>query len=213
MATSNIKRIVGEAVAAYLGANITGLSGKVSAVQEGPEKVADFPSVCLLPSAFTFTPAEYNEVYYADDPDLASPGVDDGIVVLDVGEFEGLLELQLYAKSKPERELYEQRILDFFLSQEGSPGVLFITIPTLTINSYVSLYAPTVKVRLDDMEWMEEFAFDSKRYSFLDITIGFPALTTRAANTIETLQVAINHDLDSDVPLDTVTVEEDGSVS
>lgn len=204
--TSNIKRIVGEALASYLSDNVVGLTGKVSSAQEGPETNQTFPSVALLMSTFSFNPSDYDEVYWDED-------TDDGKLVLDVGEFDGLMTLELYTKSKPERELYEQRILDLFLSQPGSPGTLFITLPVLTINGYASLYQPEIKVRLTGEEWQEEMSFEARRYTFLDLEIGFPALTTRDAVTIETLQSAITNDLDSDTPTDTVTIEEDGSVS
>lgn len=192
MATTNIKRIVGNAIASYLASNVTGLADRVSAVQEGPEKIAEFPSVALLPSTFVFNPSDYDEVYNNDD-------AGDLPLVIDVGEFEGLLELQLYAKSKPERELYEQRIMDLFLSQEGSPGTLFITLPTLTINGVVTLYEPEIKVRLDNEEWNEEMSFEAKRYSFLDLQVAFPALTSRDVPTIEDLQVVFEQIADNEV--------------
>ncbi len=204
MATSNIKRIVGDAIAAYFAANVTGLSGKVTAVAQGPEKVQAFPSACLLPSQFRFEPSDPDDVYW-------DATTDDGKVVLDVGQFEGLLEFQLYCKNKPERELYEQRILDLFLASEGAPGTLFIPTPTLTINGYTSLHSVEVKLRLANEEWSEEFSFESRRYSFLDLEVAFPALTTRDAYTIENLQIAITHDLNSNTPIDEVLVLEDGS--
>jgi hypothetical protein len=206
MATTNIKRIVGQAIATYIASNVTGLQGRVSAVQEGPEKVSDFPSVCLLPSGFSFMPSDPDEVFNNYDAGNAP-------LVLDIGEFTGLLEMQLYANSVPMRELYEQRILDLFLSQQGSPGTLFVQLPTLTINGQVTLYGPEVKVRLDNEEWKEEFSFESRRYSFMDLSVAWPALTTVDAPTITDLQVGFTEDLDSNVAMEIVTVQEDGSVS
>lgn len=195
MATSNIKRIVSNAIANYLAENVTGLSGRVSAVQEGPEKIAEFPSVALLPAAFKFEPS---------DPDFVDGDDDsDNPLVIDVGEFEGIAELQLYAKSKPERELYEQRIMDLFLSQQDSPGTLFVDLASLTIGGLVTLYAPTVKVRLENAEWSEEFSFESKRYSFLDLAFAFPALVARDATPIHELQIALS-DITSDTAEDLI---------
>jgi hypothetical protein len=206
VATSNIKRAVTNAIADYLATNIAGLQGRVSGVQEGPEKIAQFPSVALLGSSF---------VFYPSDPDYVSGDDDDPDhpLVTDIGEFDGLLELQLYADSKPMRELYEQRIINHFLAQKGSPGTIYVQLPTLVINELTTLYAPQVKVRLDNEEWNEELAFEAKRYSFLDLTFAFPALTAEDASVIDELHVAINHDLDSDVPMEDVIVNEDGSVS
>lgn len=206
MATSNIKRIVTNAIANYFATNITGLSGRVSGVQEGPEKVAQFPSVALLGQTFAFMPSDPDYVS-GDDNDPATP------LVTDVGEFDGILELQLYADSKPMRELYEQRIMNHFLAQRGSPGTIYVQLPALVINELTTLYAPVVKVRLDNEEWSEELSFEAKRYSFLDLTFAFPALTAETAPAIDELHVAINHDLDSDEALEDVIVNEDGSVS
>lgn len=203
MATVNIKRIVCRAVASYLAANVTGLANKVSDRQPGPEKDTEFPSALVLPDSFTFQPEEPDEVYWDEDND-------DGKVVITVGEFTGQAELRLYAKTVPERELYEQRIMDLFLSQEGSPGTLFITTPTLTINGYVSLHSVEIKVRLESEEWQEEFSFEDRRYSFIDISFAYPAITTRDAHTIESLQMAMA-DLTGD-PTETVEIQEDGSV-
>jgi hypothetical protein len=202
MATTNIKRVVANAIATYIGENVTGLSGKVSAVQEGPEKTSEFPSVALLPSVFAFTPSEPDEVYENEDED-------DGKVLLDVGEFDGAMELQLYTKSKPERELYEQRILDLFLSQEGSPGTLFVETPELTVGGYVSLHTVEIKVRLDSEEWNEEFSFDAKRYSFLDLEVAFPALVARDAVTIEDLQIALQRMGAADDDYETLSATEE----
>lgn len=204
MAQRNIKRTVGDAIAAYFAANVTGLTGRVSAVQAGPEKTQEFPSVALLPNTFDFQPFEPDEVYW-------DAVTDDGKVLINVGEFDGIYELQLYAKSVPEREIYEQRIMDLMLSTPGAPGTLYVTLPALLVGGYQSLYAPEIKVRLDSEEWREEFSFESRRYSFLDLEISFPALVARDAYTIESLQSAITNDLESDTPDDIVEVQEDGS--
>lgn len=205
MATSNIKRIVTNAIADHLATNVAGMQGRVFGVQEGPEKVVNFPSIALLGAAFTFEPSDPD--YVSGDDDTDSP------LVTDVGEFTGILELQLYTDSKPMRELYEQRIVNHFLAQKGSPGTIYIQLPTLVINELTTLYAPQIKVRLDNEEWNEELAFEAKRYTFIDLTFAFPALTAENAPVIDELHVAINEDLESDVPMEDVIVNEDGSVS
>ncbi len=207
MASTNLKRVVSKAIANYLAANVTGLSN-VSSKQEGPEKDTIFPSAMLETGSFRFVPEDPDEVYwFGEDTD---DDADDGKLVLSVGEFEGQAELRLYAKNVPERELYEQRIMDLFLAQQGSPGTLYITTPTLTVNGYVSLHSVEIKLRLESEEWQEEFAFENRRYSFIDVSFAYPALTTRDAAEIESLQLALAG-LTGDAE-ETIEVQEDGSV-
>lgn len=204
MATINLKRVVSTAIANYLAANVTGLSGLVSDKKEGPDKQTAFPSAALETDSFRFVPEDPDEVYWDED-------TDDGKLVLSVGEFEGSGEIRLYCKTVPERELYEQRILDLFLSQQGSPGTLYITTPQLTVNGYVALHTVEIKVRLESEEWQEEFAFENRRYSFMDISFAYPALTTRDAATIESIQLALAG-LTGDAD-ETIAIDEDGTVT
>jgi hypothetical protein len=157
-----------------------------------------------------FEPAQADEVY--------ENATDDGKVIVDVGSFTGLFTLQLFAASPAEREKYEQAIMDLFLSTEWAPGTLFVTTPNLIVNGYSSLYQAELKARLDSEEWNEELAFEAKRYSFLEIYIDYPALTTYIAPAIQSLQLALM-DMESvvvtvaDIPAgDRVEVQQDGSV-
>lgn len=202
----SIKRSICDAVAAYLGTQIASLSGKISSLQEGPESITTWPSVALLPSTFTFEPSDPLEVYW-------NKTEDDKQVVVDVGEFDGTIELQLYTNTRAMREQYEQVILDLFLSQEGSPGTIFVPTLPLIVNGYQSLYTPHIKVRLDTEDWREEFSFDTRRYMFLDLSLAFPALTTYTAATLTDLQIAIVGTLNSDTPDETVEINQDGSIS
>lgn len=204
MATVNIKRIVGKAIADYIAANVTGLSGRVSEVLDGPEQAMVFPSATVLPDALTYEPQQADEVYWRTD-------IDDGKIVLNVGDFAGTYELRLYTKTRPERELYEQRILDLFLSTQDAPGTIYVNTPTLTVGGYVSLYSAQIQVRLDSEQWREEFAFENRRYVFIDLDIAFPALVSRNAPTMESLRVALTNALDSNVPDEVVEVQLDGS--
>ncbi len=214
MASISIKRVVADAIASYLSDNIAGLAGKVSAVSAGPETVAPCLALKVISGQFKFEPSQSDELYWADSEDTAP---DDGKVILDVGSFTGLFTLQLYAASVPERELYEQLILDLFLNTRWAPGTLFVTTPTLTVNSYASLYTAEIKVRLDSEEWVEEFAFESRRYSFLDIYIDYPALTTDSAATLTSLQLALSSTTATVTTIadiedsDRVEIQDDGS--
>lgn len=202
MGTVSLKRVVADAIANFIAANVTGLTGKVSAVAAGPETMAPCLAVKVIANRMKFEPTDLNEVYWDEV-------TDDRTVVLDVGQFTGTVTLELFAVSAAERELYEQRILDLFLKTKWAPGTLFITTPTLTVNGYISLYSAEAKLRLESEEWNEEFSFEAKRYSFLDLFLDFPALTTDIdAPTIESLQVALDSEL-----VDVVEVQLDGTTT
>lgn len=209
MANINMKRVVADAIANHLATNITGLAGKVSSVIAGPETMAPCLAVKVLADQVSFESHQGDEVYQKDP--------DDGKLVLDVGAFTGLVSIELYAVSPAERELYEQRILDLFIADVWAPGTLFITTPNLTIAGYVSLYPAQIKVRLSTEEWNDEFAFEGKRYSFLEVSIDYPALTSATVANLVSLQVCLSDvnavivdidDIDADLR---VEVLEDGT--
>jgi hypothetical protein len=184
--------------------SISGLSGKVFVAQQGPEKTVTYPSVVIIPQAFTFEPETAEDVWW-------DAVTDDGKVLQEVGTFDGLLEIQLYTNSAPQREQFEEAILQAFLSTPGAPGTICLNTPTLTVNGLVSLYSAPILYRLDDEDWREEFAFESRRFSFLDVVVSFPALTVRDAYTLDSLRVAITENLDGETPREVYEVQEDGS--
>lgn len=211
MATTNMKRIVANALANHLASNIAGLSGKVTAVAAGPDENLNCLAVKIIPDRFDFDPSNPDDIYWDEN-------TDDGKVVTDVGSWVGNFTLELYATSPAEREEYEQAIIDLFTSTEWAPGTLFIDTPALTIMGYISLHQAQIKFRLEDETWVDEMAFESKRYSFLDVYVDYPALVTRNAATIEDLQLAFSSDLDAVITTmadvddgDQVQVQEDGT--
>lgn len=200
MAT-NVKRLILDALSDSL-ATIDGLTDRVSPLQEGPERQAQFPSVMLLPSTFTLETWAATEVYYDED-------VDDGRVLMDVGEFTGQVELRLYAKNVPEREDYEQRILNYFLADPDAPGSVRIVTPPMVIGDYATLYQASIVVRLTSELWREEFAFESRRYTFMDLEFAYPALIAlENVPTIERLELHFEINPGNEI----VIVQEDGTI-
>jgi hypothetical protein len=183
MGNISLKRVAGEALASYIASNIPGLAS-VSAAQSGPEEAYDTPTARLIPEVLTFEPTQYQEIY-------ENATTDDGKLVLDVGQFTGVYTLQLWTKSKVEREQFEQAILDLFLADAWSPGTLYVNTPNLTITGYTSLYSAEIKARLDTEEWREEMAFQSHRFVFIDILVDFPALVAVNAKNLVSLQVCL----------------------
>lgn len=209
MATTNMKRIVANALASHLSDNISGLSGKVTAVAAGPETVLPCLAVKVIPDHFTFEPSQEDEVY-EEDPD-------DGSVIVDVGSWVGNFTIELYTATPAEREQYEQSILDLFMATEWAPGTLYIDLPALTVGSYVSLYEAQIKYRIESETWIDEMAFEGKRYCFLDVYVDYPALVTREAAdlTIELFmfpdteaEISDTSDIDDDYQ---VVIDEDGN--
>jgi hypothetical protein len=185
MASTNIKRIAADLLANYIG-TIPGLTGKTNAAIAGPEVNLPCLAVRVIPDKFVFEPAYDLEVW-------ENPDTDDGKVVIDVGQWTGTFTIELYTTSLAERELYEQAILDLFIQSNWCPGTLFIATPTLKIMDYVSLYSDEVRYALNDEDWIDELAFEAKRYCFITIQVDYPALITRDANTIDSLQIWLSN--------------------
>lgn len=211
MASTNLKRVVGDTVASYIATAIPALNSNVKTGQDGPETNFNPPAVRLMFETLTFSPENFQEEYFATP--------DDGKIVYDVGEWDGLLRIELWCSSKPERETLEQAILDLFLSFDNwTPGTISLMTPNLTINQYVSMYAAQIKIWLDQEEWQEEMSFEGHRYTFMTVPISFPALTSASAVTMTELDVVFSSDIEvvitnsSQVPAtDKVWVQEDGS--
>ncbi len=213
MATTNLKRITANILAEHLADNITGLAGLVSAVAAGPNEDLTCLAVKIIPSTFIFEPSNADEVYY-----VASTEPDDGSVILDVGSWVGIFTIELYTTSPAEREQYEQAIIDLFLATEWAPGTLFLDTPALTVMGYVSLYEAEIKFRLQEESWVDEMSFESKRYTFLEVFVDFPALVSAEAARIEDLQLALSLDTEEEIVDMTdiedvyqIQVQEDGS--
>jgi len=209
MGNISIQRVCMDTLVNFIVTNIPALAGKVSSVTAGPQEFANCLAVKILMDQLTFDPSSSDEVYEADP--------DDGKVVVDVGCFYGLITLQLFTNSPAEREEYEQKIIDLFLRTVWSPGTAFLATPNLIINGYNSLYSSELRARLDSTQWEDELAFENKRYSFIEITIDYPALTTYDAANLKSLQVCLS---DTGKPVATladidsgnrVEVQEDGS--
>lgn len=184
MASISLQRVVADTFVAYIVSKIPGLVGKVGVGYADPGQAAPCLALRIVQESLRFEPSEPDEVYWRQD-------TDDGKVVIDVGQFLGHYTLQLYTTSPAERELYEQLLMDLFLEPVWTPGSLTLTTPTLTVNSYVSLYSTDAKFFLVSDTWREELTFEARRMTFLDVEVDFPALTTYSAVTIESLQSAI----------------------
>jgi hypothetical protein len=213
MASTNMKRIVGDSIAGFFSTAIPSLNGNIKTGQDGPETNFSPPAVRMYFETLTFSPENVQEEYWTDP--------DDGKVIYDVGEWDGLLRIELWCSTKPERETFEQLIIDQFLSFDAwSPGTVSILTPNLTINGYISLYAAQIKIWLDQQEWQEEMAFEGHRYTFITVPVSFPALTSANAVTIQELDVIVSTDFEAVITdsgtvskTDKITVQLDGTTT
>jgi hypothetical protein len=137
---------------------------------------------------------------------------DTGKVLEEVGEFLGTFEIRLYATSPAKREELEQDVIDLFMSSAHRPGIILGQTGNLTIQGAATLYSAPIAFSLEETEWREEFAWENRRFSFLDVRVEFPALVLQDAYTIKSLRTAITQDLGSDVPDEVVEVQDDGSI-
>src|SRR5260221_3398203 len=107
------------------------------------------------------------------------------------------MRIELWCSSKPERETFEQAILDLFLAFDNwTPGTISLMTPNLTINGYVSLFAAQVKLWLDQEDWREEMSFEGHRYTFITVPVSFPALTSANAVTLTELNIDLSTDFE-----------------
>lgn len=206
MATTNLKRIASKTFATWLEGKVPELAGRVHTVAEGPTEDAGWPCAALVPNVLTF------EAFHAS-PEVWSAAVDDGKALVNVGEFTGSYELRIYAKSVGERETLEDKVLHAIMAEPMRRGAVSLLTPAVTVGGLVTLYQAPVGFVLDTIQWNEELAWENRRFSFIDLDVEFPALVVQDAYTITQLIVAINENLESDVPDEEFQVNEDGTTT
>lgn len=190
-----MKRVCVESLATALAA-VVPAGVDVKACAAGWEEPTKFPAVRVLPGKFTFDPWQEQEV---DDTQATN-------LFLEVGEFEGNVEIRVSATSKIQRETIEDAITNFFLSREYSPGVQVVTLPAVPVGGIATTYQANCAFALEDEEWREEMVFADKRFTFLDVEAWFPALVVRTGvATIQSLRLVMQADVDEDMTVTTPT--------
>jgi hypothetical protein len=182
---------------------------KVTTPQVPYTQDMEYPSIAIVPMAFTFA-----EPLQEDEVEDVQPYT----LLVNVGDFEGSVEVRVAANSAFEREEIEQRILELMLSTEFAPGYLGIETDPVRLGGVQYLHRALASFELAREQWREEMVFSNERYSYLTLDTTFPALVSRGSAqqpiyTIETLVLAINHDLASDVPDEQRQVHQDGSIT
>lgn len=196
----NIKREACRAIAKAISDNVTALNGKCGFAQADEEEQAAYPHLRVVPRKFAFQPFEDQEI------DIGSPTHQ----AVRIGDFEGEVELRIYELSQFKRGELEEDVLQFLFSDEGGSGSIYCQTDALILGGITTLYPAPIVASLDDEDWREELVFDKKRFSFLTLSVAYPALAVRAAPIINELYLAIAHDLAATAPDETVLVDENG---
>ncbi len=179
----------------------------VSAPQAPYSQDVAYPSIVVVPSQFTFVPYQEEEV------DDSQP---DNLLVR-MGDFEGSVELRIAGTSAFAREELEERVMGLLLN-ENNPGVLVVETAPVRLGGVQYLARAVAGFELTKEAWREEMVFSDERYSFLELDASYPALVSRGSidnpiRLIETLVLAVNHDLASDTADEERNVAIDGSIS
>jgi hypothetical protein len=178
------------------------LVGKVCAGPAESPKLRTFPHLSITPVRFSYWP---NQMEVHKHLGAAA-------ALMDVGRFEGLIQLRLGAQTTDRRAYLAEKITNLFLETEGRPGILLTTIE--------DCHDMTVAWELGDDEWQDEQAFAKKWFSILTVTAQIPALVKKdGVFTIEDLRLSLTEDLTEDfdeIPaseIETVTIDEDGTLT
>jgi hypothetical protein len=198
------------AFAAAIAIAVPELYGKITVHQEVPATIEVFPNLAIvIAGRLAFDPAQ--EDVFAD--------LGNNVVVFNVGAFEGPIQLRLTAATIRERSVLCEKIEQWMLSREGSPGiqvVQVIDVDNPTTLSWVAAF------EMDDEMWDDSGALMRTYESISTINVVLPALVTRSpVYTIETLILGTTGDFLTQFTPDTfgppdvelVVINQDGSIS
>lgn len=175
------------------------LAGRIS--PWAPNDAAARPKLSIIPISRRFNPDQAEEVHDAGPT----------TVILDVGDFEALVQMRLEHDTPELRTELEEKILAVFLEREGSPGILVT--PVLTAPQFGEFVASW---ELEDDEWTDDLAFNNEYESLITITGHIPALVTRrGAYRIRDLQLGLGGPgADwTDPSVEVVRVADDGTIT
>lgn len=173
------------------------LAGKVAPWT--PQTAAARPILTIIPVSRRYLPDQAEEVHDAGP----------STVILDVGNFETLVQMRLEHDTPEERAEVEEKILALFLEREGGPGVLVT--PVLSAPQFGTFIASW---ELEDDEWTDDLAFNNEYESLITLTGHIPALITRrGAYRIRDLQLGLGGLEAEWAGAEVVRVNEDGTIT
>ena len=146
--------------------------------------------MAVIPQVFQFD-AELGDEEIIDDtlPDR---------LILCVGNFVGDLEIRVSSKDRPQREAIQTLLHESMFSQEGRRGTIVLTSPPLTIGGVATSVAAQIAYTLGSSGWRDEFAFDKRRWQFLDVEAELQMLVMLAdpVYNMDTLVLSLETDLE-----------------
>lgn len=203
---STLRHAAAEAVARVISAAVgDDASGNCRAGEDDEEEVASYPAIRVLTRRVEFMPWQEEGIELEDNPSLTDHSL------ARVGDFEGRLEIRVYHTYPTRREALEEQIMYLLTSQEGAPGTLVAQTDPVIINGISTLYPATVSCFLDNAEWTEEFVFEKKRMSFLELDFSYEALALRNAFTID--QIRLELEAPPGSPPELVDIDENESIT
>lgn len=183
-----------QALADYLSSFLPGVP-----VQVG---MADYDTPASYPSVVV-KPLKYNFRHFQDEE--ANDTIDSKLLI-NVGEFEGQVQILVNSTKESERDNISDTIYQAFFQQELASGVVLLSLPTISIGGVDWLSPSNVAFMLTDETWQDERVFDSIRSCNITVDSQLPALVSRNSYTIDQLILSLNNDLSSNEVIDTITL-------
>lgn len=218
---SRIKFLAADALRASLATEPTLTGVATHTIQQPPDRLAEYPAICVMPERFPFQPCTEESVR---DEDGEPVMVDDDQAVVEVGQFSGSMRIWVGAIYPPQREVIEDAIMAAFNRDGLAPGRLLATLTDIPITGVATDAAWPVGYILEDTDWREEMAFSEQRFSMIQVAVDLPVLALRQnAWLVQQSVIAMTSDLSTEIEepddLDTIpdlvqiAVDEDGDLS
>ena len=171
-----------EALAALrtaLECHVPDLRDRICVGQAPDGKEQGFPHLSILPH-----PGERWRFY--PDQETEVRRIAPGLVLVNVGRWEGVIQLRIGAATAAERNRLEAQVIDAFLATEGHPGIILTRVTSCELlGEWLAAWA------LAEDSWDDEKAFDRELYSTIEVDGTIPALTTRKGYTIRQLKLGL----------------------
>ncbi len=141
-------------------------------VQPTSDVSSVYPSVAIVADSqrMRFQPSQERVVEF---------DADEGTAVLEMGQFEGTVELRVAHKTPFERQRLEQRVLEAFFANGEFRGVIIAETAPLHLGGVDTEFTTNACFDLEDATWREEFAFERARFSFIDLRCEVQMLVLR----------------------------------
>lgn len=178
-----IKLCALERLAAVIEREVPALRGRVCAGPADRAHLREFPHLVLIPETFRF---ESWDQYDETDPRSGlrrepTPNT----VIQQVGEWVGIIRIELGATDSKTRALLEELVERAFLSGSGSDVSPLFPDPGSALRAGVILidaeecYGARMAFLLEDDTWSQEAVFSDEWYSIMRVTAELPALVPR----------------------------------